>query len=80
MDQNTVISLGKYLNNYIDPNRTCDRTLHNTIAWLQANHYDVDTELKWLASQGIKCDCAFIVDLYIPARIRMKYQAAANTA
>jgi Protein of unknown function (DUF2695) len=69
MDQNSVISLGKYLNYYIDPKETCDRTLQKTIAWLKANHYDVDAELIWLRNRGIQCDCEVVISLYLPNRV-----------
>jgi hypothetical protein len=68
MDQNSLNSLGKYLNHYIDPTETCDRTMQKTIAWLKANNYDVDAELVWLGNQGYECDCEIVVSMYMPAR------------
>ena len=66
MDQKAVVSLGKYLNHYIDPNETCDRSLQKTIAWLKANNFDVDAELIWLENHGIECDCDIVVGMYLP--------------
>ena len=65
MDKNSAVSLGKYLNHYIDPNETCDRTLQKTIAWLKANQFDVEAELIWLENQGIRCDCDIVVGMYL---------------
>ena len=66
MDQKSVDSLGKYLNHYIDPNETCDRSLQKTVVWLKANNFDVDAELIWLKNHGIECDCDIVISMYMP--------------
>jgi hypothetical protein len=66
MDQKAVVSLGRYLNHYIDPHETCDRTLHKTVAWLKANHFDIEAELLWLQNHGVECDCDIVVGLHMP--------------
>ncbi len=68
MDRDTILSLGNYLNLYIDPVGTCDRSFRNTGDWLRANGYDVEAEIEWLTEQGVHCDCEFVIKLFLPMR------------
>lgn len=72
MDRDVILDLGRYLNVYIEPFDSCDGTLSQTRVWLEANGRDVETEIAWIESQGITCDCEFVTKLYIPTRFGLK--------
>jgi Protein of unknown function (DUF2695) len=65
MNHETIISLGEYLNEQISM-ETCDTTLSHSEEWMRsAGIEDVETELEWLHSQGISCDCEVVTLLYL---------------
>ncbi len=72
MDEETIIGLGNYLNLYIDPNGTCDRSFRNSTDWLRANGRDVEAEIKWLKEQDVHCDCEFVIKLFMPIRLKLR--------
>lgn len=68
MDHKHLIALGEFLNENLNL-ETCDNTLRNTHAWLDAMLPDqADAEMAWLEAQGVSCDCQVVLKLYIPAR------------
>jgi hypothetical protein len=72
MDDETILALGKFLNEVIDKFDSCDHTLGVTEAWLLAYGHKRQAALDWLRDQGISCDCEFMLKLYIPTRDKGK--------
>ena len=68
MDDDTILALGKFLNEVIEEFDTCDHTLGVTEAWLKAYGYDGKATLDWLHDHGITCDCEYVIKIYIPTR------------
>ncbi len=69
MNRETLLALGEYLNEVI-PLDTCDSTLRYTAAWLSStDRPDPDSDLAWIQSQGVICDCDVVIKLYLPSRI-----------
>ena len=68
MEQETLLSLGQYLNENLRL-ETCDNTLNKSTEWLVAMKIDaIESQLEWLENQGVSCDCEVVIKLYIPAR------------
>ncbi len=68
MDQQTLLSLGKYLNENLSL-ETCDNTMKKSVEWLRAMQVEeVEEQINWLELQGVSCDCEVVIKLYIPAR------------
>lgn len=73
MDHETLMALGAYLNEHT-PMNTCDNTFRLTAEWLRGRMDDAEAEecLEWLKSQGARCDCQVVIQVYLPARDRTK--------
>lgn len=73
IEPGVIIELGALLMNDIKSPADCKNDLRTTRLYFAQLGIDADFYLRWLANQGISCDCDVIMDIALPLYEHVHY-------